>query len=152
MKQFLLTSVLCGVAVAAPAQEAPPKQPDTVDILRGSELYAQSCASCHGAELEGQANWQSPGPDGKRPAPPHDETGHTWHHGDALLFNYTMLGGQKALEQSGIFDFNSGMPEFASTMSEQDVWDVLAYIKSTWPDRIQELQAVRSEAEQLRGN
>jgi mono/diheme cytochrome c family protein len=56
------------------------------DIVAGQSLYADSCASCHGANLEGQPNWQSPNADGVLPAPPHDRTGHTWHHDDELLF------------------------------------------------------------------
>ena len=49
----------------------------TGDPVAGAQLYAENCASCHGANLEGQADWRSPGPDGRLPAPPHDETGHT---------------------------------------------------------------------------
>ena len=67
------------------------------DIQTGQALYAEHCAACHGVELEGQANWQQPNPDGTMPAPPHDETGHTWHHDNMLLFNYTKLGGEGTL-------------------------------------------------------
>ncbi|MDO8276710.1 MAG: hypothetical protein Q7T63_01135 [Burkholderiaceae bacterium] len=33
------------------------------------------------------ASWRSPGADGRTPAPPHDETGHTWHHDAAPLID-----------------------------------------------------------------
>jgi hypothetical protein len=46
-------------------------------IALGRDLYVANCASCHGIDLEGQSNWRSPGPDGRLPAPPHDEIGHT---------------------------------------------------------------------------
>ncbi|MBL4645745.1 MAG: c-type cytochrome, partial [Rhizobiales bacterium] len=49
-------------------------------VKKGAVIYAEYCASCHGADLEGQPNWQSPDADGKMPAPPHDQRGHTWHH------------------------------------------------------------------------
>ena len=131
-------------------QAAPPVQPKTVDLAAGEQLYSENCAACHGENLEGQANWQSAGPDGMLPAPPHNERGHTWHHGDALLFNYTKLGGEATLAVQGM-EFKSGMPGFGETLTDQQIWDILAYIKSTWPDRVQEVQAVRTEAEQLRG-
>ena len=67
------------------------------DVLAGSLLYAEHCASCHGADLEGQPDWRSPNDDGVLPAPPHDATGHTWHHDNVLLFEYTKLGGKRAL-------------------------------------------------------
>ena len=50
------------------------------DIVGGQSLYAGACVSCHGANQEGQPNWQSPNADGVLPAPPHDGMGHTWHH------------------------------------------------------------------------
>lgn len=114
------------------------------DIVVGQNLYADNCASCHGENLEGQPNWQSPNVDGVLPAPPHDRTGHTWHHDDALLFEYTKLGGAAALEVRGGTGFNSGMPAFNEALTDDEIWDVLAYIRSTWSEREQEAQASRN--------
>lgn len=117
---------------------------DRRDIAAGEVLYGEHCASCHGAELEGQANWQSQNEDGTMPAPPHDETGHTWHHDNVLLFDYTKLGGEAALEARGLTGFKSGMPGFGEAMTDAEIWDVLAYIRSTWPERIQEIHSGRN--------
>ena len=114
------------------------------DIVAGQSLYAENCASCHGANLEGQPNWQSPNADGVLPAPPHDEAGHTWHHDDALLFEYTKLGGAVALEIRGVAGFNSGMPAFGETLTDDEIWDILAYIRSTWSERERGVQASRN--------
>jgi mono/diheme cytochrome c family protein len=114
------------------------------NIDAGRALYADNCASCHGANLEGQSNWQSPNADGVLPAPPHDATGHTWHHDNALLFDYTKLGGRGALAALGIPDFNSGMPAYDGVVTDEEIWDILAFIQSTWPDRIQDAQASRN--------
>jgi len=119
----------------------------TVDIVQGGQIYVEYCAACHGANLEGQENWRSPGADGRLPAPPHDETGHTWHHSDNLLFDYTKLGGTALMEQKGV-EFDSGMPGFAEQLTDAEIHDVLAYIKSTWPERIQKIQAERTKAEE----
>ena len=62
------------------------------DLQRGAVVYADYCASCHGANLEGQPNWRSRMPNGKLPAPPHDANGHTWHHPDRQLFAITKYG------------------------------------------------------------
>lgn len=118
-----------------------------VDIVAGKELYVDYCASCHGVNLEGQENWRSPGADGRLPAPPHDEFGHTWHHSDSLLFNYTKLGGKALMATKGI-EFDSGMPGFSDQLTDTEIHYVLAYIKSTWPERIQKIQAERSKAEE----
>ena len=118
-----------------------------VDIVAGERIYVEYCASCHGSKLEGEENWRSPGADGRLPAPPHDETGHTWHHADSLLFDYTKLGGKALMATKGI-EFDSGMPGFSDQLSDPEIHNVLAYIKSTWPERIQKIQAERSEAEE----
>ena len=114
------------------------------DIVAGQSLYADNCASCHGANLEGQPNWQSPNTDGVLPAPPHDRTGHTWHHDDELLFEYTKLGGNTALEIRGVSRFNSGMPAFGEKLTDGEIWDVLAYIRSTWSEQEQQVQESRN--------
>ena len=114
------------------------------DLVAGERLYQQQCASCHGANLEGQPNWRSRNDDGTLPAPPHDASGHTWHHDSQLLFEYTKLGGQGALEVRGIDDFNSGMPAFDGVITDDEIWDILAYIRSTWPEELQEAQASRN--------
>ena len=117
--------------------------PEGVDLVAGKVLYAETCAACHGANLEGQDNWRSPGEDGRLPAPPHDETGHTWHHGDQLLFDYTKLGGREVMAAQGI-EFDSGMPGFGDQLSDQEIWNILGYIKSTWSKEIQDIQAART--------
>jgi mono/diheme cytochrome c family protein len=116
------------------------------DIALGALLYQDNCAACHGVNLEGRPDWQVPNPDGTLPAPPHDVTGHTWHHDNALLFDYTKRGGQAALAARGITDFKSGMPAFDGVITDADIWNVLAYIRSTWPERAQEIQASRNPA------
>ncbi len=118
------------------------------DVPAGAQLYVEHCASCHGAELEGEPDWQTPNSDGSMPAPPHDETGHTWHHDNQLLFDYTRIGGQAVLSALGIDDVKSGMPGFSEVLTDEEIWNVLAYIRSTWPDRIQEVQAMRNPPHQ----
>lgn len=114
------------------------------DLDAGARLYQEHCAACHGEDLEGQPNWRKPNADGTLPAPPHDETGHTWHHDNALLFDNTKLGGRAALASRGVTDFNSGMPAFEDILTDDEIWDVLGYIRSTWPQRIQDAQASRT--------
>ena len=132
-----LTTVLAATAHAAHEMEGR-------DLERGKKLYAQQCASCHGSNLEGQPNWQSADENGVLPAPPHNERGHTWHHDNALLFQYTKLGGQEALAERGVTGFNSGMPGFGAAISDDEIWTILAYIRSTWPQRVQDIQAGRN--------
>jgi mono/diheme cytochrome c family protein len=138
--KHLLILVLSSVATSAIADH----ELNNRDLANGQALYAEHCASCHGANLEGQPSWQSPDENGVFPAPPHDETGHTWHHDNQLLFAYTRLGGEAALAARGVTGFASGMPGFGGTLTDDGIWDILAYIQSTWPKRLQEAQAGRN--------
>ena len=106
-------------------------------LALGAAVYAQSCASCHGAALEGEPDWRSRLPSGLLPAPPHDETGHTWHHADDALFRITKEG-PAAVIGGG---YESAMPGFGDVLSDDEIRAVLAYIKSTWPEREREYQA-----------
>ena len=107
------------------------------DLARGEAIYAEACAACHGANLEGEANWRSPGPDGRLPAPPHDASGHTWHHADRVLLDITMRG-TAAVVGGG---YESNMPGFGDAYTEEELRDVLEWIKTQWPDRERAHQA-----------
>nr|WP_245710977.1 c-type cytochrome [Citreimonas salinaria] len=104
---------------------------DAQAVAEGQALYAAHCAACHGAELEGQPDWQTRLPSGRFPAPPHDATGHTWHHSDEALFRI-VHDGSAAVIGNG---YESDMPGFGDILSDEDIRSVLAYIKSTWPER-----------------
>lgn len=107
-----------GVVVSGPATAS-------AVVSRGAELYAAHCASCHGANLEGQPDWKRTLADGSLPAPPHDITGHTWHHGDGELLQIIAKGGV-------VYMPDSKMPGFADVMSDDDMRAVLEFIKSSW--------------------
>jgi mono/diheme cytochrome c family protein len=115
-------------------------KPDPAQLAAGQKIYAQHCAACHGAKLEGQPNWQRRLPNGKMPAPPHDESGHTWHHPDEVLFGITKHGMVPPYAPPG---YQSDMPAFGSILSDDQIRAVLAYIESNWITR--ELLEARAE-------
>lgn len=102
----------------------------------GEQLYQKNCASCHGAELEGEPNWRERSSDGKLPAPPHDETGHTWHHADRILTDIIKRGTAEIVGGG----YESNMPGFADVLTDAQIEGILGYIKSTWPDRARTVQ------------
>jgi len=99
---------------------------------QGSVIYAENCASCHASDLKGEPDWRRPRADGYMPAPPHDQTGHTWHHPDAHLIEITRIGSEAMVGGN----YRSRMGGFGDVLSEQEIVAVLAYIKSTWPTQV----------------
>jgi mono/diheme cytochrome c family protein len=88
-------------------------------LALGREVYDANCAACHGLQGEGQIALSVPA--GQNPAPPHDSTGHTWHHPDAQLIAVTTNGG-------------ISMPAFGGTLSDEEIAASLAYIKTFWTE------------------
>jgi mono/diheme cytochrome c family protein len=116
---------------------------DAAVVARGRVVYTQHCARCHGADLAGQPNWRERGPDGLLPAPPHDRSGHTWHHPGQVLFNITKYGVQHYAGPQ----YRSAMPRYEGTLADEDIVAVLSYIQSTWPPDVRRLHDTL-EAEQ----
>ena len=117
---------------------APGDSGSSDQIALGRAIYEKNCASCHGARLEGQAKWQRRLPSGRMPAPPHDDTGHTWHHPDRVLFGITKYGVVPPYAPAG---YQSDMPAFQSILSDDEIRAVLAYIKSHWSDQVMQWRA-----------
>lgn len=115
------------------AAELKPKNPFYVKM--GEKIYLEQCASCHGVNLEGQQGWQNTLVDGMRLAPPHDQTGHTWHHPDEMLFKLTKYGFKAMINE----DYNVSMPVFDNILTDEEIIASLSYIKSTWPDEVIEI-------------
>jgi len=133
---YILLIVLGGAVpglaglVSAQAQTPPPApqaDPDNAEqVALGQQVYASFCAGCHGGNLEGQPNWRQRLPLGNFPAPPHDESGHTWHHADQWLFELVKYGGKYHAPPR----YRSAMPAYQELLSDAEIWAVLGFIKS----------------------
>ncbi|NVK29356.1 MAG: cytochrome c [Gammaproteobacteria bacterium] len=125
------------IVLTASCTQAPPPSIDYTNsdvVAIGKQVYTRACASCHGVTLEGQPNWRQRDQMGYLPAPPQDKTGHTWHHHDELLFEIVKRG---VLPDDP--DYRSRMPAYEGILSDEEIWAVLAYIKSTWPEDVLEV-------------
>ena len=157
MNRFLMMATLSLAIVATglggvyfASSQADPfllKPSDGQVIALGKDIYADNCASCHGEKLEGAPDWKRPDEDGYLPAPPHDESGHTWHHSDDVLFGITKLGVAKF---AGLKDHKSNMPAYEGILGDEEIIAVLSFIKSTWSDRIKQIHDQRNLVAQER--
>ena len=106
--------------------------PSPASIARGEQVYAASCAACHGVGAEGQVPGQPMGgtfADGTYIAPALNGTGHMWHHPPAQLLQ---------IVRNGSPDPTSPMKGFAGRLSEPEIEAVLAYLQSLWPERLRQ--------------
>jgi mono/diheme cytochrome c family protein len=130
-----------------PTPEVPPLPIlDADEIALGRRVYTDNCAECHGENLEGESDWKKQNEDNSFRSPPHDASGHTWHHGDDVLIESIELGGARLPDNIGGF---SKMPAFEGVLTDEEIAAVLTYIKSTWPDDTRNIQWEQTIREQV---
>lgn len=106
------------------AKAGQPPELDPAVVSSGAALYSQFCASCHKADLTGEPDWKTPNEDGSYRAPPHDGSGHTWHHSDQLLLT---------IIRDGLESVESNMPTYAGTLTDAQIMSIVEFLKSSWP-------------------
>lgn len=132
----LLASLLAAVTILAAAcasegatQQAPQDMDGAARVdtgpRTGEQIFAMTCASCHGANGEGADNWMVRGDDGRLPPPPLDGSGHTWHHSDNVLYGIVSEGGLG-------LGFGSNMPAFKDQLTHEEIIAVLEFVKTLW--------------------
>ena len=142
----LVLVVACGPPTSAQSTARPSSTPFPLptlaarEVARGRAIYLQHCATCHGADAQGAPDWQQPDARGDLPAPPHDDTGHTWRHSDAQL---------QEIIRDGLRDpFNKTleltMPSFGTELNELEIGDLIAYFKSLWSTDQRQFQEQQS--------
>ncbi len=122
--------------------QLPNEDAGTVDD--GLIVYHSHCAACHGQKLQGQPNWKIPDATGLLPAPPHNDSGHTWHHADDQLFEMVKYGPAVAMKDP---DNKSMMPSFKKLLSDEDIIAVLVFIRSTWSSELKKWQGGANDAQ-----
>ena len=138
----LVTALTLAAVVILACSPAPETENAAIEIAdspadasrTGEEIFAATCAACHGASGEGQPDWHMPKADGTLPPPPLNGDGHTWHHGDGFLYRMVRDGG-KWLESPSLPHFKSGMPAFGEQLSHDEIVAVITYVKSLWGDK-----------------
>jgi copper transport protein len=86
-------------------------------VARGQNLYRANCASCHGISGAGDGPMAAemlPGP------------------GDLSVSAPALKDGELAYRISA-GTVATRMPAFSTTLSEQDRWDLVNYLRATWP-------------------
>jgi mono/diheme cytochrome c family protein len=142
-RQALLIYVIALIAIGIVVRLSTSRsQSSSADLARGKQVYEANCASCHGLNGEGENPLAplEPGADGLFPAPPHDSTGHTWHHADALI--------EQIIREGRIDDGFKPMPAFGEQLTDAEIEAVMTYIKTWWTADQRNVQAEASEQEE----
>ncbi|MDQ3186570.1 MAG: cytochrome c [Pseudomonadota bacterium] len=103
---------------------------DPEKIKRGEAVYRANCASCHGPNGEATPGWRTLGADGRYPPPPLDDSAHAWHHSTETLEKMIREG-----SPAGI----GAMPGWEGKLTNQQIDDVIIWIKSLWSDEVYEV-------------
>ncbi|MGH2544731.1 MAG: c-type cytochrome [Ardenticatenaceae bacterium] len=143
MSQYAYLRLLVALGLTACATTEPPTPTavpvptlDTAQVALGRAVYEENCAGCHGPARTGASNWATPGPDGLYPPPPHNDTGHTWHHSDRLLYEIIHDGWRDPLK----LDAPLRMPAWGDRLSDAEIRALITYFKSLWSEEKRQWQ------------
>jgi mono/diheme cytochrome c family protein len=87
---------------------------DPAAIARGSDLFALRCSFCHGGHGRGAKG-------------PPLTAGHYKHGGSDLVLFSTIVGGRPGTQ----------MGAFGTTLSTDEIWDIIAYLRDETRRRIE---------------
>jgi mono/diheme cytochrome c family protein len=114
----------------------PPQQPadwrDVDVVARGESIYQEHCSVCHGPAAKGENPAQPMGGEkdgGGYLAPALNGSGHAWHHRPETIFQVIKEGSPAA---------DSPMRGFRDRLSDEQISWVSAYLRSLWPQQIQD--------------
>lgn len=130
-----VTALVCALLACGPRSGNVDPE-NAAQVQRGQTVYQAQCARCHGANLEGQPEWRVR-QNGRLPAPPHDDSGHTWHHPTDMLVEIIKNGLVPPNAPDG---YLSDMPGFAGTLSDDEINATLAFIQSRWGTEVKQFR------------
>ena len=117
---------LFGLPALVSADEPVRRIGDPVLLSRGHSLFRQHCAACHGENAQGTVeDWRQRDASGRLPPPPLDGTAHAWHHSINSLARTI---------RDGTGQLGGSMPAWGDTLSDEDIFAVIVWFSSLWPD------------------
>jgi mono/diheme cytochrome c family protein len=132
-------ALFAGVALAQAAQ--PDTRPSDDLVVSGRAIYQQYCAACHGAKGEGKPGWQQRDALGELPPPPHGPEGHTWKHGDGMLYRIIRDGWRDPFNKTKRLT----MPAYKDVLSPLEIKAVITYLKTLWTPEQRKIQREESK-------
>lgn len=137
---FIASASFAFLGTAGAAGQAPKDADDLV--VKGEAIYQQYCAACHGVKGESKPGWQDRDVIGELPPPPHDPSGHTWKHSDAMLYRMIRNGWRDPFNKTQRLT----MPAYKDVLSPAEIKAVVTYLKSLWTPEQREYQREESKA------
>lgn len=110
-------------------------------VAQGKMVFAENCASCHGANAEATPNWKTPDANGDYPPPPLNGSAHAWHHPLAVL---------DQVIREGTATMGGNMPAWGKQLNQAQRLSVIASFQDYWNDEIYEIWLEREN--NSRGN
>jgi len=127
MNKIRLTSSLILLLLSLNSFAETGVAPHPAAVKRGLSVFESNCQQCHQERGKGENIPPAIQKPGFLAAIPLDKNAHAWHHGDEQLVQIIQKGNQR-------------MPAFGNVLSDAQLRDVVAYVKSLWEPRILKCQ------------
>lgn len=132
----LCIAVLIYIAGHRPTLDSKADQDNRELVDLGRLTYQQTCMACHGDRLKGKPTWHKTVESQDQAGTPLNADGVTWHLSDPRLFGAIKTGER----------FKDGKTKrihaepFDGKLSDDKIWALIAYFKTTWTARQVESQ------------
>ncbi len=124
-------AVITYIAVTRPTGTSLADAENKAQVDLGRVTYQQHCMDCHGERLKGKPTWHRTIKSQNQAGTPLNADGVTWHLSDQRLFSAIATGVRvKGEKTKQIHDV-----PFAGTVSDDEIWALIAYFKTTWTAR-----------------
>jgi mono/diheme cytochrome c family protein len=101
---------------------------DPALLEQGKAIFKANCSTCHGDNAQGSGtNWHQRDANGKFPPPPLNGTAHTWHH---------PINGLAHTIKKVTLEIGGSMLAWEGKLSHEEVFSVILWLSSLWPDEI----------------
>jgi len=124
---FFLLLIITGLTTQAIADESLQRWYSPEQVKKGTVVFKNNCAVCHGEKAEKTINWKQQDANGFYPPPPLNGTAHAWHHSLKILRQSVRDGGTK---------IGGKMPAFEKVLSAEEIDSAIAYFQSQWPNEL----------------
>tara|TARA_R110001592_G_scaffold62432_5_gene191102 strand:+ start:765 stop:1292 length:528 start_codon:yes stop_codon:yes gene_type:complete len=130
---ILCVAIIGYIATQRPAEISLADAQNRKQVDLGQLTYQQNCMACHGVKLKGKPSWEVASP--KQAGIPLSADGTTWHLSDRHLFDAIATGQRvKAGKTTQIHDAPYAKAQ-GGGLTDQEIWALIAYFKTTWTAR-----------------
>jgi mono/diheme cytochrome c family protein len=121
------------ISANRPAEQSLAAIENQKQVELGQLTYQQNCMGCHGVKLKGKPSWEVASPN--QAGIPLSADGTTWHMSDNHLFDAIATGERVKAGKTTRVHEQAYAKSAGGRLTDNEIWALIAYFKTTWTVR-----------------